>query len=109
MFLKWIAFTFSKTMENEQRHYELRSGSRSRSRTPLVQQSGTTTIEPETLEHHYHLRNLSRERSRTPGEIANVKRPGRILYALKASVLDYRWIWLFINTNIRILNFNLSL
>ncbi|XP_043516983.1 uncharacterized protein LOC122532342 [Frieseomelitta varia] len=74
-------------MENEQRHYELRSGSRSRSRTPLVQ-SSTTTIEPETLEHHYHLRNLSRERSHTPGEIANVKRPGRILSGSSSKTND---------------------
>ncbi|KOX67837.1 hypothetical protein WN51_06882 [Melipona quadrifasciata] len=74
-------------MENEQRHYELRSGSRSRSRTPLVQ-SSTTTIEPETLEHHYHLRNLSRERSHTPGEIVNVKRPGRILSGSSSKTND---------------------
>lgn len=85
-------------MENEQRHYELRSGSRSRSRTPLVQ-SSTTTIEPETLEHHYHLRNLSRERSHTPGEIANVKRPGRMLYVLKTSVLIIdEWLFKYKHT-----------
>ncbi|XP_031364516.1 uncharacterized protein LOC102678671 [Apis dorsata] len=59
-------------MENEQRHYELRSGSRSRSRTPLIQNS--TLIEPETLEHHYDLRSQSREKSYTPGEIANSKK-----------------------------------
>lgn len=73
-------------MENEQRHYELRSGSRSRSRTPLVQTC--TMIEPETLEHHYHLRSLSQERSHTPGEVANTKKSGpRILYVLKT----YGW------------------
>lgn len=73
-------------MENEQRHYELRSGSRSRSRTPLVQTC--VMSEPETLEHHYHLRSLSQERSHTPGEVANTKRSGpRILYVLKA----YGW------------------
>ncbi|PBC25807.1 SUN domain-containing protein [Apis cerana cerana] len=60
-------------MENEQRHYELRSGSRSRSRTPLIQ---TTLIEPETLEHHYDLRSQSREKSYIPGEIANNKKSG---------------------------------
>lgn len=61
-------------MENEQRHYELRSGSRSRSRTPLIQTS--TLIEPETLEHHYELRSQSREKSYTSGEIANNKKSG---------------------------------
>ncbi|XP_012243955.1 uncharacterized protein LOC100741474 isoform X2 [Bombus impatiens] len=74
-------------MENEQRHYELRSGSRSRSRTPLVQTC--TMIEPETLEHHYHLRSLSQERSHTPGEVANTKRSGpRILSGSSSKTND---------------------
>ncbi|CAL7942808.1 unnamed protein product [Xylocopa violacea] len=58
-------------MENDQR-YELRSGSRSRSRTPFVQ--NRSLIEPETLEHHYDLRSQSRERSGTPGEVTNNRR-----------------------------------
>ncbi|XP_076629520.1 uncharacterized protein LOC143345861 [Colletes latitarsis] len=61
-------------MENEQRHYELRSGSRSRSQTPLV--LGRALIEPETLEHHYDLRNRSRERSHTPAESTSSRRSG---------------------------------
>ncbi|XP_076685863.1 klaroid protein isoform X2 [Andrena cerasifolii] len=61
-------------MENEQRHYELRSGSRSRSITPLVQSH--VVVEPEMVERHYDLRNQSRERSHTPGEIANSRRSG---------------------------------
>lgn len=68
-------------MENEQRHYELRSGSRSRSRTPLIQTN--TLIEPETLEHHYELRSQSREKSYTSGEIANNKKSGfKISYVI---------------------------
>ncbi|XP_034189562.2 uncharacterized protein LOC117608476 [Osmia lignaria lignaria] len=54
-------------MENE-RHYGLRSGSRSRSQTPLVQ--NRALIEPEILEHHYDLRSRSKERSHTPGEVS---------------------------------------
>ncbi|XP_012149292.2 uncharacterized protein LOC100875464 isoform X1 [Megachile rotundata] len=60
------------TMENEQRHYGLRSGSRSRSQTPLIQ--NRALIEPETLEHHYDLRSHSKERSHTPGEVTNNRR-----------------------------------
>lgn len=59
-------------MENEQQHYELRSGSRSRSQTPLVQNH--VSVEPEVNEHHYDLRNKSRERSHTPGEAVQSKR-----------------------------------
>ncbi|XP_076246899.1 uncharacterized protein LOC143186917 isoform X2 [Calliopsis andreniformis] len=58
-------------MDNE-RHYELRSGSRSRSHTPLVHSHAS--IEPDITEHHYDLRNRSRERSHTPGENINIKR-----------------------------------
>lgn len=59
-------------MESEQRYYELRSGSRSRSQTPSVQ--AHALIEGEIVEHHYDLRNRSRERSGTPGEIINSKK-----------------------------------
>ncbi|XP_015438420.1 PREDICTED: uncharacterized protein LOC107193483 [Dufourea novaeangliae] len=52
-------------MESEQRCYELRSTSRSRSQTPLIQTHALS--ESEVLEHHYDLRNRSRERSHTPG------------------------------------------
>lgn len=65
-------FLINRIMENEQRHYELRSGSRSRSITPLVQSH--VLVEPEMVERHYDLRNQSRERSHTPGEIANSRR-----------------------------------
>ncbi|XP_078040167.1 uncharacterized protein LOC144471721 [Augochlora pura] len=61
-------------MESEQQYYELRSGSRSRSLTPLVQNRGLA--ETEILDHHYDLRNRSRERSSTPGETMNSKRAG---------------------------------
>ncbi|XP_031843742.1 uncharacterized protein LOC116431864 isoform X2 [Nomia melanderi] len=59
-------------MESEQRYYELRSGSRSRSQTPSVQ--AHALIEAEIAEHHYDLRNRSRERSGTPGEIISSKK-----------------------------------
>lgn len=97
-------------MENEQRHYELRSGSRSRSRTPLIQTS--TLIEPETLEHHYELRSQSREKSYTSGEIANNKKSG-----FKISYVIYIYIILkiliiimkeYINLNIFYMLFKLS-
>ncbi|XP_076173531.1 uncharacterized protein LOC143149771 isoform X3 [Ptiloglossa arizonensis] len=61
-------------MENEQRHYELRSGSRSRSQTPLVH--SRALVESESLEHNYDLRNRSRERSHTPGESTSSRRSG---------------------------------
>nr|XP_033330499.1 uncharacterized protein LOC117222734 isoform X1 [Megalopta genalis]XP_033330501.1 uncharacterized protein LOC117222734 isoform X2 [Megalopta genalis] len=60
--------------ESEQRYYELRSGSRSRSHTPLVQ--NRALAETEISDHHYDLRNRSRERSSTPGETMNSKRSG---------------------------------
>ncbi|XP_076640605.1 uncharacterized protein LOC143352165 isoform X2 [Halictus rubicundus] len=59
-------------MESEQRYYELRSGSRSRSHTPLVQ--NRALAESEILDRHYDLRNRSRDRSGTPGETINGKR-----------------------------------
>lgn len=94
-------------MENEQRHYELRSGSRSRSRTPLIQ---TTLIEPETLEHHYDLRSQSREKSYIPGEIANNKKSGfKISYViyiiLKILIIIMKE---YINLNIFYMLFKLS-
>lgn len=95
-------------MENEQRHYELRSGSRSRSRTPLIQNS--TLIEPETLEHHYDLRSQSREKSYTPGEIANSKKSAfKISYViyiiLKILIIIMKE---YINLNIFYMLFKLS-
>ncbi|XP_054013999.1 klaroid protein-like [Hylaeus anthracinus] len=61
-------------MENEQHHYELRSGSRSRSQTPLVH--SRALLEPEIPEHHYVSQNQSRERSRTPAESTSSKQSG---------------------------------
>lgn len=59
-------------MESEQGHYELRSGSRSRSRTPLVQ--NRALIEPEILDHHYDLRMRSREGSHNSADVGNSRR-----------------------------------
>ncbi|XP_011880580.1 PREDICTED: SUN domain-containing protein 2-like isoform X2 [Vollenhovia emeryi] len=61
-------------MESEQRHYELRSRSRSRSHTPMV--PSRPPPEPEMTERHYDLRNWSRERSHTPGEVTSSRRSG---------------------------------
>lgn len=61
-------------MENDQRHYELRSKSRSRSRTPLI--VSNVLLDQEAAEHHYDLRRRSRERSRTPGEVTSSRRSG---------------------------------
>ncbi|EFN86430.1 hypothetical protein EAI_05268 [Harpegnathos saltator] len=61
-------------MENEQHHYELRSGSRSRSHTPMVPNRPLPDLE--VTEHHYDLRNRSRERSHTPGEVTSSRRSG---------------------------------
>ncbi|KYN08260.1 PREDICTED: uncharacterized protein LOC108775547 [Cyphomyrmex costatus] len=61
-------------MESEQHHYELRSRSRSRSHTPMVQ--NRPQQEPELTERHYDLRNWSRERSHTPGEVTSSRRSG---------------------------------
>ncbi|XP_012235981.1 klaroid protein-like isoform X2 [Linepithema humile] len=61
-------------MEGEQRHYELRSRSRSRSHTPMV--PSHPLVELEVTEHHYDLRNKSRERSHTPGEVTSSRRSG---------------------------------
>ncbi|XP_017764735.1 PREDICTED: uncharacterized protein LOC108554098 isoform X2 [Eufriesea mexicana] len=81
--MSWIQYNNHR----EQRYYELRSGSRSRSRTPLVQ--SCTSIEPETLEHHYDLRSRSRERSCTPGDVANNRQSGpRILPSSSSKVND---------------------
>ncbi|XP_076753438.1 uncharacterized protein LOC143424930 [Xylocopa sonorina] len=73
-------------MESDQRCYELRSGSRSRSRTPFVQ--NRSLIEPETLEHHYDLRSQSRERSGTPGEVTNNRRSGSKILPVSGSKVN---------------------
>ncbi|XP_032674723.1 uncharacterized protein LOC116845771 isoform X2 [Odontomachus brunneus] len=61
-------------MENEQHHYELRSGSRSRSHTPMVPNRPLPDLE--VTEHHYDLRRRSRERSHTPGDVTSSRRSG---------------------------------
>ncbi|XP_014472297.1 PREDICTED: uncharacterized protein LOC106743199 [Dinoponera quadriceps] len=61
-------------MEHEQHHYELRSGSRSRSHTPMVPSRPLPDVE--VTEHHYDLRSRSRERSHTPGEVTSSRRSG---------------------------------
>ncbi|XP_016844032.2 uncharacterized protein LOC100120295 isoform X1 [Nasonia vitripennis] len=55
---------------SEQKHYELRSRSRSRSETPQI--LSRTVTENEGSEHHYELR--SRDRSMTPGEVTSSRR-----------------------------------
>lgn len=70
----WCISLFDRKMENEQHHYELRSGSRSRSHTPMVPNRPLPDLE--VTEHHYDLRRRSRERSHTPGEVTSSRRSG---------------------------------